>query len=127
MPLITFLVISGIYLAVNAKVANAGREVLSLERRIGELERENAERVTRLAEMTTPARLMERALSLGFRPAEPTEVEYLVMEGYAGPPAFMAPVPAASTDESAASLSPAYTETLGDWLTRWLDGGVGSP
>lgn len=127
MPLITFLVISAIYLAVNAKVANAGRQVLSLERELAALERENAELVTRLAEETNPDRMMARALAMGFAPTAPDQVEYLVVEGYAGRPEFVAPLPSAAEPEEGGQLSPAYTETLGDWLSRLLSGAEVTP
>ena len=127
MPLILFLVISAIYLAVNAKVANAGRQVLSLERELAALERENAELVTRLAEETSPDRMMARAMALGFAPAAPDQVEYLVVDGYGGAPEFVAPLPSASAPEEGRLLSPAYTETLGDWLTRLLGGVEAAP
>ncbi len=122
LPLITFLVISAIYLAVNAKVANAGRAVLSLERELAALERENAELVTRLAEETNPKRMVARAMAMGFAPAAPDQVEYLVVDGYTGEPEFSAPLPSATEPEGEGLLSPAYTETLGDWLTRLLGG-----
>lgn len=127
LPLILFLVVSAIYLAVNAKVANAGRAVLSLEKQMAALERENAELVTRLAQETNPDRMMARAMSLGFVPAAPGQVEYLVVDGYTGPPEFVAPLPSASQPEEDRLLSPAYTETLGDWLTRLLGGTEAPP
>lgn len=122
LPLIAFLMVSGIYLAVNAKVANAGREVLSLERRLQALQRENSEMVTRLAEVTSPVNLINRAFAMGFRTALPADIEYLVIEGYTGAPDFMAPQPPSATLEGESVLSPAYTETLGEWLSRWLGG-----
>jgi len=127
LPLIIFLVISAIYLAVNAKVANAGREVLSLERELAALERENAELVTRLAMETNPDRMMARAMSLGFVPTAPEQVEFLVVDGYSGEPEFVAPLPSTSSQEEDGLLSPAYTETLGDWLTRLLGGVEAAP
>lgn len=127
LPLITFLVVSAIYLAVNAKLANAGRVVLTLEREMAALERENAELVTRLAEVTNPEQMAARAAALGFAPVAPDQVEYLVVDGFGGLPDFVAPLPSASDPEDGGLLSPAYTETLGDWLTRLLGGGEAAP
>ena len=120
MPLIALLVVAGMYLAVNARVADAGREVLTLERRREELQRVHGELATRLAQSTSPMLLMERAASMGFHPAGPHEIEYVIVEGYAGPPAFSAPRPPSSGTRGMASPSPAFTETWGEWLTRRL-------
>ncbi len=120
LPLVALLMVGGMYLAVNAKVAEAGRRVLVLERRREELERTNAEMLTRLAQMTSPQRLLERASSMGFQPARPDEIEYLAVPGWTPRPDFAAPAPPGSGRPPAAGLSPAFTETWGEWLSRWL-------
>jgi hypothetical protein len=125
LPVVALLVVSGMYLAVNAKVADAGREVLTLEQRHEDLERVNAELTSLLAQTTSPQRMMERATSMGFRPAMPGEIEYVVVPGVIRPAEFVAPSPTISSQLGEAGLSPAFTETLGEWLTRWLVGGVG--
>lgn len=120
---IVFLIVSGVYLAVNARLARAGREVLMLEERRSELLRStselSAERATRLA----PEAMLSRATALGFHPAGPDDVLFLRIDGYIPPSEFVAPRPPASQDDRPVMLSPAYTETLGDWLMRWF----GSP
>jgi len=125
LPLIALLIVGGMYLAVNARRAQAGRQVLVLQKEQAELERMNADLTAMLAELTSPEQMLERALSLGYRPAKPGEVEYILVEGYPGPPVFVAPRPPASSNMGEGMLSPAYTETLGEWLLRWLSWGVG--
>ncbi len=125
--LVLLLVVGGMYLAVNAKVAAAGRDVLTLEDRRLELQRENAELGAQLAKLSAPDRMIERAQALGFRPAGPGEIEYLIVDGYQPPPEFSAPSPPASTRAADSSLSPAYTETLGEWVSRWLGRQEGQP
>lgn len=122
LAVVVFLVVSGLYLAVNAKLARAGREVLSLESRQSDLERVTSELTTDLAEMTSPSVMGEKAAGLGFKPAGAGDVLYLPVDGYVPPPAFIAPRPPASDDRGQTMLSPAYTETLGEWLSRWLGG-----
>ncbi|MEW6568123.1 MAG: hypothetical protein AB1449_08155 [Chloroflexota bacterium] len=123
LPVVGLLVVAGMYLAVSAKVAQAGRQVLLLEQRRTELERANAETLTRLAQMTSPQRLLERASSMGFQPARPDEIEYLPVPGWTPPQSFTAPSPPTSGLPSTTGLSPAFTETWGEWLSRWLGGG----
>jgi hypothetical protein len=122
MLLIVVLVVGGVYLAVNAKMARTGREVLVQEARRTELRRINAELTSELAELTAPDRLVLLAAAMGFRPARQDEVEYVLVEGYQPDEPFIAPRPVSWEDDSTLSLSPAYSETLGQWLTRFLAG-----
>jgi hypothetical protein len=125
LPLIALLVVGGMYLAVSARQARIGRRVLDLERERANLVRKNAELTATLAELISPERMMERASSLGFRPASPDQIEYILVEGYSPRQPFVAPSPSASTNLGEGILSPAYTETLGAWLFRWLGWGTG--
>jgi hypothetical protein len=117
---IVFLVISGVYLAVNARLARAGREVLTLEERRSELLRVTSELGCELATRTAPETMLAKAGVLGFHPAGPDDVVFLTIDGYIPPAEFVAPRPSAADDDGQAMLSPAYTETLGDWLMRWI-------
>ncbi|MFA9406089.1 MAG: hypothetical protein ACERKX_09770 [Anaerolineales bacterium] len=124
LPLIAMLVVGGMYLAVNSRLAKTGQRVLILQNEIAELQRRNAELTATLASLTTPDLMWERALELGFHPATKEEVEYIIIENYIPPETFVAPLPPSSGETHRSGLSPAYTETLGDWLSRWL--GLGS-
>lgn len=123
LSIVVLSILGAIYLAVNAKVARAGREVLVLEARRAELRRANADLQAELAEITSPERMLERASSLGYRPAEADEIDYVVVEGRLDRESFVAPSPPGAVETGESMLSPAYTETLGDWLKRWLYGG----
>jgi hypothetical protein len=120
LPLIALLIVGGMYLAVNAQRAQAGREVLVLQGQQAELSRQNAELSATYAELTTPDRMFERALELGYKPGDPQEVEYILIEDYTGPSPFVAPKPPASMDIGDVMPSPAYSETLGQRFLRWL-------
>jgi cell division protein FtsL len=124
LPLIAILIVFGMYLAVNARHTRVGREVLVLEEQRENLQRKNAELTANLAVLTSPERMVERAQALGFRPAEPDEVLYVAVEGYFSPTPYTPPKPPAIPDSGVGALSPAYTETLGAWLSRWLGIGI---
>jgi len=117
---IIVLVVSGIYLAVNARLARAGRDMLSLEARRSELLRTTSELNAELASRTAPDTMMAKATALGFHPAQGDDVLFLTVDGYVPPSDFVAPRPPADTENGQPMLSPAYTETLGDWLMRWF-------
>jgi hypothetical protein len=123
LPLIAILVVFGMYLAVNARHTRVGREVLVLEEQRANLLRKNAELTATQAELTSPERMVELARTLGFRPAEPDEVLYVAVEGYFSPIPYTPPKPPALPASGDGALSPAYTETLGAWISRWL--GIG--
>ena len=122
MWIIVLLVIGGVYLAVSSKMARTGRDLLELESRRTELRRTNAELTSELAELTAPDRMVELAAAMGFRPATQDEVDYVLVEGYQLEEPFIAPRPVSWEDEIPVSLSPAYSETLGQWFARFLGG-----
>lgn len=117
---ITLLGIGGMYLAVSAEAASAGRRVLDLEREREDLLESNTELRTQLMARADPERMMALASELGFRAAGPNDVEYLTVEGFKPAPPFVAPKPPAGGEIGETTLSPAYTETLGDWFSRVL-------
>lgn len=116
------LVVGAMYLAVNNKVAQVGRDVLELEGRRDQLLRDTAALQAELALAASPQKMMEAAEGLNFRPARPHEVQYLIVDGYQPPEPFEAPRPPADSNQGSTMLSPAFTETLGDWLARALAG-----
>lgn len=122
MWILVLLVIGGIYLAVNSKMAQTGRQVLVLESLRTELRRTNAELTSELAALTAPERMEELAAAMGFRPATQDEVEYVLVEGFQPEAPFIAPLPVSWEGEIVVSLSPAYSETLGQWFARFLAG-----
>jgi len=116
--LVALLLVAGMYLAVSARLAAAGRVLLDLEDRRAELIRETTRLGAQLADLTSPERMVERAASMGFRPAHPKDTEYIVIEGYVEPEGFRAPPPIGSPVQPSGGLSPAYTETLAEWVIR---------
>lgn len=118
--IITLLGVGGMYLAVSAKVAEAGRRVLILEDQREELTQQNAELTSQLARLLAPETMMVRASELGFRAARPGEIDYLTVEGYQPPAEFIAPQPPLEGEDQSGGVSPSYSETIGDWLSRAL-------
>lgn len=123
--IITLLGVGGMYLAVNAAVAEAGRKVLILEDQREELMQRNAELTSQLARLMAPETMMARAMEMGFRPARPAEIDYLVVDGYRPPDEFVAPQPPLEVDSGDGGLSPSYSETIGDWFSRAFGAGFG--
>ena len=121
---VALLAIGGMYLAVSSRVARAGRVVIEHEARKERLILANTELTAELAALTAPERMLSLARGMGFRPARASEIEYVVVEGYVPPEPFVAPRPMSSITDRAAALSPAYTETLGEWMMQFFRGGA---
>jgi len=110
--------ITGIYLDVTSRAALAGREVQVLEAEIADNQRENADLETKLAESLSTSKMLERADAMGFVPATPEDVDFMVIPGYFPPqPAAMA-----SSDVSGHSpaLDPRFTQSLFGWFDQQL-------
>jgi len=118
--IITLLGIGAMYLAVSARAAEFGRQVLTLESQREDILQGNAELTAQLALLTAPEQMLARASELGFKPAGPQDVDYITVSGYQPDAEFLAPRPPVSGDIGQTALSPAYTETLGEWFSRVL-------
>jgi len=117
---LALLLTGGLYLGVNARLARAGRALLDLQSERAELQRQIEDLKSTWAELTMPHKMLALARELGFEPARMQDIEYVVVEGYQPPAPFIAPRPPSSNSLREGSLSPAYTETLGDWLARLI-------
>ena len=120
LPVVAFLLISGLYLTVHSRHARVGREVLSLESEKAELLQAHAELTSTLAELTAPARMLEQAEALGFRAATYTDMEFIEIEGYVPPAPFVPDRPPVGLVRGNDALAPAYTETLGERIFDWF-------
>lgn len=120
--------VAGIYLNVTARSATIGREILSMQSRIEDLQLENSNLETRLAMVNSAAVMEQRALAMGFKPLERDDVTYLVVPGYVSrQQAVIAPPPKPVV--VVANLPTDYTDSLFVWveergipaLRQWLE------
>ncbi len=119
--LLVLAMVSALYLDVTANAAIAGREIQQLRVDITDTQRMNADLETRLASLLSAQNVDVRARALGFRPAQVGEIHYLVVPGYvldSGVRLQQISSPAAP----APTLSPAYSQSLLDWLAAFLSG-----
>ncbi|RPI34461.1 MAG: hypothetical protein EHM70_02780 [Chloroflexota bacterium] len=114
--LVLFALVAGIYLNVSARAVTLGHEIQNLQNDIEDYERSIADLETQLALLRSTSAMEERASDMGFRPAGPDDITYLSVPGYLGrQEAVLAPPPGPSA-VGATVISPAYTESLIDWL-----------
>jgi hypothetical protein len=62
--------VAGIFLAQSGQIVTSSRHVESLQKELGDLQRDNARLLASISEERSTAHLKERATALGFRPAE---------------------------------------------------------
>jgi cell division protein FtsL len=107
--------VAGLYLNVTARAALAGRQVQVLEASIAQTQRANADLQTQIAAQLSSANMAQRAATLGFEPATPETLEYVVVDGYF-PPQPVSMSPATSDSAQVAAIDPLYTQSLLQWL-----------
>lgn len=108
--------VAGVYLNVSARAVAAGNEIQQMQDSILIMERTNADLESQLAQVTSTKAMEDRAQAIGFRPVEPGEIVYLQVSGYYNrQEANLAPPPGPTIVTSPA-LSPAYQESLLEWL-----------
>jgi cell division protein FtsL len=119
--LVVFALIAGVYLSVNARATNIGRQIQNYHRDIEKLEFLIADQQSQLAILTSASEMEKRAQTLGFRPATTEEILYIQVDGYNGrTAAVLASDSVSYVPASPAVVSPAFTQSLLDWVAQEL-------
>ena len=116
--LVAVAMVAAVYLNVTVRVTIAGRQIQDLQAEIIDNQRANADLETKLAGLTSMASMQQRAEALGFHPAQPDEITYVIAPGYTRPSAV--DMSSAVEESPKMVLAPEYTESLFDWVTRKL-------
>ena len=120
--LVAVSMVAGIYLNITVRATLAGREILSLQNQLIDKQRANSDQETILAGLTSIESMQQRAKAMGFGPADPGNITYVVVPGYTPKTAVDMSQPGADSQGQSQKpvLLPAYTESLFDWITRTL-------
>ena len=117
--LVAVSMVAGIYLNITVRATLAGREIQLLQSNLIDDRRANSDLETQLAGLTSVESMRLRAEALGFQPANPEDITYIVVPGYT--PQTAVDMSSTNADQSQAPiLLPDYTESLFDWITRKL-------
>lgn len=107
--------IAALYLDVTARAAVAGREIQELRFETTAIQRTNADLETRLARLTSTAEMQRRAVTLGYRPVTPGELDYVAVPGFAAPePAILLAAEDVTLQQSAFPAE--YSQSLLEWF-----------
>ena len=107
--------VAALYLDVTARTAVTGREIQEMRVQITTIQRENADLETQLADLTSTAAMQQRAESLGYRPVQPGELDYVTVPGFA-PPEPEILLAAKDSAPPSDTLPVEYTESLLEWF-----------
>ncbi len=106
-----------IMLSVTVQAASAGLEVQKLETEQEDTQRKIANLRTQYANLTSAARMEQRASEMGFEPVTPESITYMIIPGYTGRQSqISAPPPTASVQKRL--IKPIYTQSLWEWLLQ---------
>lgn len=119
--LVVFIaLVAGIYLNVSGRTVAIGFEIQTMQKRIEQLDLSNADLETQVAMLTSTTVMEGRARDLGFQPAEPGQVLYLMVPGYL-PRQTASLAPQQGARVAVAPLPrPVYSQSLFDWFSELL-------
>ncbi len=111
--LVLIAMVAGIYLNVTVRATLAGRESISLQAMITTNQRVNADLETQLAGLISVESMQKRADVMGFLPANPTDITFVSVPGYASQSAI---------DLSSSNANrPAAPIILPEYTESWID------
>jgi cell division protein FtsL len=133
--LVAVSMVAGIYLNITVRATLAGREIQVLQSRFIDDQRQNSDLETQLAGLTSVESMQNRADAMGFQPAKPEDITYVVVSGYTPSSAVDLSQPETTSQDKStlclplgcgqkSILLPEYTESLFDWITRTLASSV---
>lgn len=111
------LIIAALYLFQTSRSTISARELAEMNDYRARLERDNERVRAEIANLQSLPRVMTRAAEMGFRPANPDEIQYIIVDGYRYDRPIVTPTPS-PTAQTAEQI---YDETLGGWLRKQWD------
>lgn len=102
-----------IFLRQSSRIANTGRQVQILQNRLIDLKRENSAFEKQIAEAQSLERLQSEVIRLGFIPAQPGDIEYVIVPNY---PVVETAVPDLPAPDVETAVTPPATIQEALWL-----------
>jgi len=118
LALFVLMIMGALYLSQSSSSSELGRQLEDLIAQRDDLEQQNEELQAEIASLQSMPRLQQRAEELGFAPADSSDIEYLVVNGYnAHPNPNAAVVPVQPKPQTA----PTYDESFTGWVQQVID------
>jgi len=119
---VVIVALGGLYLTEASRAATAGRDVQALQAQKADLQFAIDRQTALIAQARAVARLEQRAQELGYKSADMSQIDFVVVDGYYGPNVDV-PVEAAAPIQVAL---PNYDETLGTWFAGVMSSVLGT-
>ncbi|MFH1632749.1 MAG: hypothetical protein ABIG63_01895 [Chloroflexota bacterium] len=116
--LVVCALVTGIYLNVTSRAATIGRQIQIDRNTVVNLERDIADKQSQLASLTSAVEMEQRASEMGFHLAASDEILYILVAGYEERPRAVLASSPQSFVTVAPTLSPAFTQSLLDWIRQ---------
>jgi len=113
LALVLMAMVAGIYLNVTVRATLAGREIIGLQTMITTNQRVNADLETQLAGLISIEAMQQRAENMGFQPANPDDITYVVVPGYVAQSAVDLSIPGV--------YQPVVPIILPEYTQSWFD------
>jgi cell division protein FtsB len=113
---VVVLIIGGLYLAQATTNITTVRDIEQLKQERGRLQRGNEQLKAQIAELQSIDNLMTRAATLGFQPAGPEDMQYLIVDGYEYRKPTVVPTQVRMTP-----TPQTYDEDFAGWLKEQFD------
>jgi hypothetical protein len=101
-----------LYLTQSTQATLTGKRLVSLQERLEELRRENAQLEYEIGVLTAPQRLAERATRLGLRPLTPAQARYVVIKDFAPLPPAMPPASVRNAPQPSSTFDLVWRELM---------------
>jgi len=113
--LLSAVLSAGGYLVFRAKAVATGFEIRGLRIKIQTMQMENTELEMTYAQISSSAALKSRAQEMGYQPASPDEVKYILVDGYSPRSEVRLAPPRGPATPTKPAIPSAYTES---WIDR---------
>jgi cell division protein FtsL len=116
LALVVVLLVASVYLSISGEAAAAGLRAYSLNIDRQDLERQIADRKSKIADITSSSVMEERAKAMGFERIDPSEAVYISVPGYTGKQSVVLAAPPGIDESDRSLVKSIYRQSLWDWL-----------
>jgi cell division protein FtsB len=117
---IVVALVAGLYLSISAQAVSMGFEIQAKNQDKVVIAQDIADLRNQLGDLTADPAMLERAKTLGYDYANPSDIEYILVPGYSGRQTASLAPQTATEEFSEPTINPEYTSSLSEILFQGL-------